>query len=175
MNVTKLLNVGPLFAASALVLALGCEKRNDTTTTTTDKTKTTTEERPSVDDKTMKVDEEGNVDKMPKGGGPVLNAPVVSVALESIATARCDRENRCGNVGAGKKYKDTNSCITDVRADKVDDLNADECPAGYDKGELQECLAAIKDEDCKNPIDKLSRITACRASDICLEKQKDNK
>lgn len=88
-------------------------------------------------------------------------------ATESIAEARCAREQRCNNVGADKNYSSMNDCMTRVRNDWKDDLNARECPGGVDQKELNECLAEIRNEDCGNPFDSLGRIAACSAAQIC--------
>lgn len=86
---------------------------------------------------------------------------------EQIAQARCAREVRCGKVGAGKDYASQEACVTKIRADWRDDLNARECPGGVVQKELAECLEEIRNDDCGNPFDSLSRIAACRESDLC--------
>jgi hypothetical protein len=88
-------------------------------------------------------------------------------ATESIAEARCAREQRCNNVGADKDYSSMNDCMARVRNDWKDDLNARECPGGVDQKELNECLAEIRNEDCGNPFDSLGRVAACSAAQIC--------
>ena len=88
-------------------------------------------------------------------------------APQLIAQARCEREQRCGNVGPDKTYASQSACVERVRADWAEDLNARECPEGIVQDELAECLEEIRNEDCSSPFDTLGRITACRASDIC--------
>jgi hypothetical protein len=88
-------------------------------------------------------------------------------ALNDIAATRCERENRCGNVGQGKRYESVQTCRTVVRNDFARDLNAADCPAGIDRGELSECVQAVREESCGNPIEAIGRITACRTSDMC--------
>jgi hypothetical protein len=56
-----------------------------------------------------------------------------------------------------------------VRNDWKDDLTARECPAGVDRKELDECLTAIRNDECNNPFDALGRITACTVAQICEE------
>jgi hypothetical protein len=92
-----------------------------------------------------------------------------SSAAESIAEARCARENRCDNVGADKKFSSTSDCLARVRNDWKDDLNARECPGGVNESELQDCLGAIRAEECNSPIDTLDRVTECTASAICVD------
>ena len=88
-------------------------------------------------------------------------------ATRSIADARCDREQRCENVGDGKKYASDEVCENQIRGDWANDLNAYECPNGIVDAELDECLAAIRAEECNSPFDTLSRVTACTAGQIC--------
>ncbi|NUP12156.1 MAG: hypothetical protein HOW73_39420 [Polyangiaceae bacterium] len=94
-------------------------------------------------------------------------AGVSESAVKAIALARCEREQRCNNVGEGKKWKDSSQCNADISKDVRDDLNAEDCPGGVDQKELTECLSEIRNEDCGNPLDKLERVAACRESDIC--------
>jgi hypothetical protein len=91
-----------------------------------------------------------------------------SAAIVAIALARCDREQRCGNIGNGQRYSSRNVCMTSVRDDWKDDLNAYECRAGVKQDELADCVHEIRDEDCRNPLDALQRMAACRSSDICV-------
>jgi hypothetical protein len=89
------------------------------------------------------------------------------VAARNIASARCEREQRCSNIGADKKFPSLDACEAQVRNDWADDLNAYECPNGVVEKELEECLAAIRDEDCGSPFDTLSRVAECTAGQIC--------
>ena len=50
-----------------------------------------------------------------------------------------------------------------------------ECPRGVDSKELDECLESIKTESCNNPIDTISRLAACRTSDLCLKSDTPNR
>jgi hypothetical protein len=90
-------------------------------------------------------------------------------AVNAITAARCAREQRCGNIGADEKFASRAECTSKTRADWAEDLNNYECRGGIVAKELNECLEEIRNEDCKNPVDKLGRIMACRASDICKD------
>jgi hypothetical protein len=98
-----------------------------------------------------------------------VNRTTNALAVSSIATARCDRELKCKNIGSNKTYLSTNECITKLQNDKRTDLNADECPGGVSDKDLSSCLKAIREEDCGNPLDSISRLTACRSSALCLK------
>jgi len=103
----------------------------------------------------------------PTGTGPTHTTN--ALAVSSIATARCDRELKCKNIGTNKTYLSTNECITKLQNDKRTDLNADQCPGGVSDKDLSSCLKAIRDEDCGNPLDSISRLTSCRSGALCLK------
>jgi hypothetical protein len=102
------------------------------------------------------------------GEGELRPASRVSSA-QAIAEARCAREQRCGNVGTDEKYSSAGSCVESVLTDWKEDLAARECRNGVDSSELRGCLTAIREEDCKNPLETLARVGACAATEICEE------
>jgi hypothetical protein len=113
------------------------------------------------------------------GTTTVTGANVGAVANDSAITrivgARCERETSCRNVGADKRFASGDVCRQKLRAEMRDDLNANDCPKGIDAKELNECLEAIHKEDCNNPIDAISRVAACRTSDLCLKTDAPNR
>jgi hypothetical protein len=88
----------------------------------------------------------------------------------TIADARCDQEERCGNIGSGKEYKNRAECLGKISGVIAKNLNNANCPAGYDQKELDECLNEVRSESCGNPFDTLERIVSCRSSSICRTK-----
>lgn len=88
-------------------------------------------------------------------------------AAESIAESRCEREKHCDNIGDNKKYSSSADCLSSIRADWKDDLNARECPGGVQQAQLDECLNKIRAEECSSPFDTLSRVTECTSGQIC--------
>lgn len=88
-------------------------------------------------------------------------------AVGAITRARCEREERCGNVGDGKSHSSMDVCEDKIRADWSDDLNKYECPQGIVQAELDECLKDIRGEDCSSPFDTLTRVVQCNSADIC--------
>jgi len=90
-------------------------------------------------------------------------------AIERIVAARCEREASCKNVGHDKRFETQQTCVAKVRGDMREDLSTKDCPGGVDTKELDECLTAIRKEDCNNPIDMIERLTQCRTSDMCLK------
>lgn len=91
----------------------------------------------------------------------------VRSATESIAQSRCDRERRCNNIGADRKYSSESACLAKIRDDWRDDLSARECQNGINQMQLNECLEHIRSEDCGNPFDTLSRVSECTKAQIC--------
>jgi hypothetical protein len=89
------------------------------------------------------------------------------VTVTQIADARCEREQKCGNIGADKDYTSKQLCTQKISEEWRDELNTYECPGGVVTKELSECLDEIKNEDCSSPFDTLGRVVACRSSDIC--------
>ena len=90
-------------------------------------------------------------------------------AARRIAGARCEREARCENVGVERKYASDSACEDQIRTDWANDLNVYECPNGVVEQQLEECLAAIRAEDCNSPFDTLGRITECQSPQICAD------
>lgn len=90
-------------------------------------------------------------------------------AIVRLATARCDREVSCNEVGAGKKYADHDACIREAGQNARGTLRVDEC-ATLDPSKLSSCLNDIKNERCSNPLDLLETVTSCTRSKLCVEK-----
>jgi hypothetical protein len=105
-----------------------------------------------------------------ESAGPRTPAAQSRSAVREIAEARCDREERCENIGGGdRKYATRDLCEQSVTNDWADDLNEFECRSGVVDAELEECLAAVREEDCGSVLDALDRFTSCSAADICAD------
>jgi hypothetical protein len=92
----------------------------------------------------------------------------VNSARDSIVAARCDREERCSNIGGGKDYETRAACSSKLEGKTGSYLNTQDCAHGIDQPKLSDCLSKIRTEDCGNPIDSLSRLAACRTGAICI-------
>ena len=103
------------------------------------------------------------------GGGPTDTRSRFSSSITKIASARCDREMKCGNVGPNEKYPSRSECVAKVSVDKGSDISTDECSLGISTTGLNDCLKAIRDEDCGNPLDAVKRLNACRTGNLCLK------
>lgn len=106
-------------------------------------------------------DEHGRADRVDDGTN--------RSAVRAIASARCEREARCNNLGADAKYPSKEECLDRVRADWAKELNAYECPGGLNRAELNECLEDIRGEDCGSPFDTLARTLSCSKTEICVD------
>jgi hypothetical protein len=113
----------------------------------------------------------GNNSRPPEHAAAVAEARSTEggSAVESIAEARCARESRCDNVGSDKKFSSMEDCIARVRDDWKNDLDARACPSGVNETQLDECLSAVRAEECSSPFDTLERVAACTASQICAD------
>ena len=106
---------------------------------------------------------------MPAPVGQLTPAAGTRGATEQIAESRCQREEQCGNIGKDQKYSSSQDCLTRIRNDWKDELNARECPGGVNQKQLDECIKSIRDEACANPFDTLARLTECTSGQICIE------
>ena len=88
-------------------------------------------------------------------------------AVSAITAARCDREQRCDQVGIDKKYESRDACVRQVQGDWQRELSTMECPKGIVQAKLDECLDQIRTEGCANPIEALSRMASCRQLEVC--------
>ena len=85
---------------------------------------------------------------------------------EKLATARCNHEVTCNNIGSEKKYPSREACLADSKATGVHDLNA-QCPGNVDQRQVDKCVADFRAEGCGNVIDITKRINDCSASQLC--------
>jgi uncharacterized protein DUF6184 len=97
---------------------------------------------------------------------PTRDASVV----DRLSNARCDREAACDNVGDGKKYASRQVCLDKMRGGIANDINSYQCPRGIDGTAVQECLAAIGNEECgAHPIEAITRMDKCRSGAMCMK------
>jgi len=102
--------------------------------------------------------------------GVQLQGTSAEDAVERIATARCNYEQRCGNIGGTAEYKDRGHCMTTERQDRKGDLA--DCEYGVSKTDLSECLDEIQNQDCGGvgmAVDVLERSVQCTSGQLCLD------
>lgn len=156
---------------SALTIGLaavwvGCHQ-NDRTFSI-DSTESTNRIEPSTVAPPSNENQKLTDDRRAIGGGPI--DPAVrsdEIALvRKIAAARCDREARCDNVGATRKFATRTECITTMASYKFAHINFEECPFGVAETKVKQCLQVIGAEDCSGAR-ALDRTHACRAAALC--------
>ena len=98
----------------------------------------------------------------------MVSASRVASATDSIVEARCAREHRCENVGAGKRHATLEECYSTVRDDWEAELRGRECFDGtLNQEQLSACVTEVRNDDCRNPFGTLARVAACTADQIC--------
>ncbi len=85
---------------------------------------------------------------------------------DKLATARCNHEVTCNNIGADKKYPSREACLADAKATGIHDLNA-QCPGTVDQRLVDKCVADFKSEGCGNIVDTAKRVNDCNPSTLC--------
>ncbi len=108
-------------------------------------------------------------------GTPEMQATVTPTSstadkavVERLASARCDQEEGCKNVGPGAKFASRNVCMDQLRGTIGNSLNTYNCPKGLDIDAVDRCMAAIGGEQCSHPFDTLSRFEKCRTDLVCM-------
>lgn len=90
-------------------------------------------------------------------------------SIAAIASERCDREKRCNTIGPDGRFESYEACFRKLNDAAYDSLGPGQCRSGFDQAELNECLQAIRAEDCNSPLDTLERVAACRSAELCLD------
>ena len=93
--------------------------------------------------------------------------PAAERAIDGIAAARCDHEQRCNGIGPNRLYVNSEHCMRVMMEDGRRELGV--CRLGIDQADLNECVNAVRQGDCSGALDKLERLTACRAAELCVE------
>jgi hypothetical protein len=94
------------------------------------------------------------------GGGP--RATTVELATDDVAAARCAREDRCGNIGADKRFGNPRECLETVAREVVDELDSTHCPDGIAVSALSSCTTETRNDSCGSEADH------CRAAKVCV-------
>lgn len=89
--------------------------------------------------------------------------------VHQLASARCDQEQTCNNIGPKAKFASREVCMDQMKGSMGNDLNAYNCPRGIDRDGLNRCMAAVTSEECSHPFDTLTRYDKCRTGALCLK------
>jgi hypothetical protein len=90
-------------------------------------------------------------------------------AVDRITAARCAREVTCSNIGSDKHFTTSDRCVTEVKQRLDQDLGPNDCPDGIDGKQVDECLDAIRNESCSNPLSTVQRLAQCRTASLCVK------
>jgi len=92
-----------------------------------------------------------------------------SAVIDTLASAACDREQRCFESGAsGRRFDSRDLCMARIRQMMANDLGTDQCAKGFEQTGLEHCASSISNEECTHPLDTLSRMDDCRPWSICV-------
>lgn len=106
----------------------------------------------------------------PASSNPHLTSGQVMAATangaQSIATAECDRDQRCVRLGNGGKYADRDACMNEVGDQLRYDIGAS-CHLGLNDGKVSACLDQLRTAPCANAKDPIKEFSACGAVALC--------
>jgi hypothetical protein len=86
-----------------------------------------------------------------------------------IATARCEREVKCNNVGEEGKYVTQEDCVVSLEPATRGELDKRDCPGGVSEIELRQCTDEIKQTDCDSPFQNIELVTECSNEELCVD------
>jgi hypothetical protein len=133
--------LGALSATTVLVLLLGCE-HEESTAPARFVPGVTNPQAPDVD----------------------------SAVVDQLASAACDREQRCFESGpSGQRFASRDDCMGHLRQMMTNDLSTYDCAKGFEHKGLEHCASTISSEECTHPLDTLSRKDDCRPRSICIQ------
>ncbi len=84
-----------------------------------------------------------------------------------LATARCDHQQACSNIGVGKPFASIDACMKEMQRQGLSETYRRQCPGDIDSQRLQTCAAEIKAANCADHSDAINRFDACSASALC--------
>lgn len=94
-------------------------------------------------------------------------------AAEMIAAARCDREQRCNNIGPNLEYQNRQHCMNVFRNDATETMADDEdCRRGVKPEDLNECMSQLRGRSCGAlgaAFDSVSSTVSCRSAELCMD------
>ncbi len=113
-------------------------------------------------------------------GGPAVSGTSLSpgvtapqgeaddAVVDRLTSARCDQEQGCTNIGPGRKFASRSVCMEKIHGGIANDLNGYNCPRGLDSLGVDRCVAAIRSEECNDPLETLTRDDKCRTGALCM-------
>ncbi|HVJ15565.1 MAG TPA: DUF6184 family natural product biosynthesis lipoprotein [Polyangiaceae bacterium] len=103
--------------------------------------------------------------------GPMVPAAGTTQAIDKgimdLANARCDRQQRCNNIGPNAKYSSRDHCMSVQGGEARDKLQG--CTHGVDQDDMRQCLTAIQNQDCSGLFSDVGEDKACGMDDLCAD------
>ena len=99
---------------------------------------------------------------------PDEDRPISTPETLALSRERCDREQRCGRIGADQRYKSRVDCLRSLNELDFDAYGPSVCATGVDPTRARPCHEAIQSYDCASP-DTLENIEACHPSKLCRD------
>ena len=113
----------------------------------------------------------GGDDRPPMTPASQVAMPVAPAqAVDEVANARCEHEQRCNNIGNTREFQSRDHCMQSMRSDASEEYA--ECSQGIAQSDLQECLSEIANEDCggvSSVFDNIGTFMNCRSGSMCLD------
>ncbi|HTJ80858.1 MAG TPA: DUF6184 family natural product biosynthesis lipoprotein [Polyangiaceae bacterium] len=117
----------------------------------------------------------GSAPQPTPAAGPVPMRTRINYALATprIATAECEHELKCGNVGSSLKFSSIQHCEEVKSAGINQDFATDEnCKNGILADDLDKCVSKTVDATCEglsSVITDMERASVCGSADLCLD------
>lgn len=102
------------------------------------------------------------------GTATVTGARIVQpdLAIDKIATERCNRELSCDNIGPDRYWDTMQACRREVRRSTRDYLQAETC-TNVDSYGLASCADAIRNSQCGDERAGVPILSECRTARLC--------
>ena len=101
--------------------------------------------------------------------GPMVPAAgttqAIDKAIMDLTNARCDRQQRCKNIGPNAKYQNREHCMNVEGGESRDKLQG--CTHGVDQQDMRQCLTAIENQDCSGMFSGVGEEKSCGMDDLC--------
>ncbi len=95
-----------------------------------------------------------------------------SAAVDRVAAAACERQQRCEHIGPTEKYQNASHCLLSEKETIGRELADDaDCKNGVSTRDLDQCVAQIQSESCMGvgmAFDEMRKAMKCGSSDMCL-------
>jgi len=104
------------------------------------------------------------------GGPRVTNTrPGDDQTAMRLADELCRREAVCNRIGGGNDahYRSEEACMADHGSRAPAQVSRWACSPPATSAGFEECLAAVRSEDCDTRLDRADRLAACRTAAVC--------